>query len=92
VLSAIFYGSRGGMRVPMPNRSGYREVRDRGIAAFGDRRTSWDLAQHGRDSHVDMEDFSLRPEAWPERSRSRVEPFARLVDSWLRADRLMPRR
>ena len=42
--------------------------------------------------YADMEDFSPRPEARPEQSRSRVEPFSRVVDSWLRADRSMPRK
>lgn len=39
-----------------------------------------------------MEDFSPRPEARPAQCRSRVEPFSRLVDSWLREDRSMPRK
>jgi hypothetical protein len=77
---------REGMTVPMPNGSGYREVRDGGVVAFGDRRTARDLAQYGRDSHADMEDFSPRPGTRPGERGSRVEPFSRVVDSWLRAD------
>jgi transposase len=42
--------------------------------------------------YADMEDFSLRPQTRPAQSRSRVEPFSRVVDSWLRADRSMPRK
>jgi transposase len=42
--------------------------------------------------YADMEDFSLRPQMRPEQSRSRVGPFSRVVDSWLRADRSMPRK
>ena len=42
--------------------------------------------------YADMEDFSPRPETCPMQARSRVEPYARVVDSWLRADRGMPRK
>ena len=40
--------------------------------------------------YADMEDFSLRPQTRSAQCRSRVEPFARVVDAWLRADRSMP--
>jgi transposase len=42
--------------------------------------------------YADMEDFSPRPGTRPGQSRSWVEPFSRVVDSWLRADRSMPRK
>jgi hypothetical protein len=62
-------------------------VRDGRVDAFGDSQMTRDLAQHGCDSHADMEGFSPRPQTRPEQSRSRVEPYAGFVDSWLRGSR-----
>ena len=33
--------------------------------------------------YADMEDFSLRPQTRYAQCRSRVEPFARVVDAWV---------
>lgn len=63
-------------------------------------RQEWSRAQIARRLHVDrgtvakyadMEDCSPKPKA-DRRYGSKIDPYAHLVDGWLEADRLLPRK
>ena len=79
------------MTIPMPIRQDIRKFEDEC------RSRSWiarrlGLSRNTVARYADMEDFSPRPASGRVGSRSGVEPFARIVDAWLREDRALPRK
>lgn len=89
-LQPAALGKERTMAIPMPKQQDIRRLDRQGVSRSEiARRPDVDRATVAR--YADMDDMTPKP-PMDRRRGSKIDPYAALVDEWLEADRMLPRR